>query len=83
MDVSSSGLREMVLDGEAWRAAIHGVAESRTQLSDWTELNWTESWAKWKKLIQKIIFEKILMESTKLKCNNFFYILVTYSVNIY
>ena len=30
------------MDMEAWRAAIHGVAKSRTWLSDWTELNWTE-----------------------------------------
>ena len=40
IDVSLSELWEMVLDREAWRAAIHGVAKSRTQLSDWTELNW-------------------------------------------
>ena len=39
MDVGLGGLRELVTDREAWRAAIHGVAKSRTRLSDWTELN--------------------------------------------
>ena len=41
MDVSLSELQEVVMDREAWRAAIHEVAKSRTRLSDWTELNWT------------------------------------------
>ena len=39
MDMGLSGLRELVMDREAWRAAAHGVTKSRTWLSGWTELN--------------------------------------------
>ena len=39
MDVSLSELQKLVMDREAWRAAIHGLAKNRTRLSDWTELN--------------------------------------------
>ena len=40
MDLSLSELRKLVIDRKAWRAAIHGVAKSRTQLSYWSDLHW-------------------------------------------
>ena len=49
MHMGLGGLRELVMDREAWRAVVHRVTKSRTWLSDWTELNWTV-------LLQKVFF---------------------------
>ena len=46
MNVSLSKLQELVMDREAWRAAVHGIAKSQTWQKDWTELNWSVALAK-------------------------------------
>ena len=65
MNVNLSELRELVMDREAWSAAIHGVTKSLTQLSDWTELNWTNG------LICKETHQ-IFFSSEWLECCSFF-----------
>ena len=59
MDMGLGGLQELVMDREAWCAAVHGVTKSWTQLSDWTELNWTCIYP----LIKKIVFALCLINS--------------------
>ena len=55
MDMGLGGLRELVMDREAWHAAFHGVAKTQTWLRDWTELNWTEG--------QELYLTKLLITS--------------------
>ena len=60
MHVSLGELQEFVMDREAWRAVIHGVAKRRARLSDWTELNWTDLiclqfFAKWRNISRELV----------------------------
>ena len=78
MDVGLSELWQLVMDREAWRAMVYGVTKSRTQLSDWAELKWTDLWycvtfgctSKWFQLLKclhstLILFCYILLQYIK------------------
>ena len=74
MDMGLSRLRHLVMDREAWRAVVRGVAKSRTQLSNWTELNWErKGWRKKGKTFHPIFTDSDQPPQAGIHERNFYY----------
>ena len=81
MHMGLGRLQELVMDREAWRAAIHGVAKSRTRLSDWTELNWVIH--RQSSLRIKTVLESLdLLVNTIFKVYSYHCIIIKYNHNL-
>ena len=74
MNMSSGKLREMVMDREAWRAAVHGVTKSWTQLSQWTELSWI--------YVYKIMLHDSILSTVKNEISNNKVLVKSYNIYI-
>ena len=82
MDVNVSELWELVMDREAWHAAIHGVTKSQMRLSDWTELNWKFYNFQFFKRLVRLFLHCIFSMSNNF--NNLYCYIITFSIfNVY